>query len=160
MASWLRNILHIALALMLLFNPLSLRLMTLLTAITYGLHPDIYYRQIAAESSFRPFVVSSVGAVGLGQVLPGTSRYVCKFCPKFLLFFPPVNLAISAAYTRYLVNKYSDNTSLMLAAYNWGETRVDRRLRQRLPSIDPNADYRWLFADIPETYTFISRVLD
>jgi len=85
---------------------------------------------------------------------------VCSFCPGALLFVPPVNLCISAAYTRYLANKYYDNHSLVLAAYNWGESRVDRRVKERLDSIDAGLDYRWLFSDIPETYTYISRILD
>ena len=157
---WLRITLHTLLVLVLLLNPLSLRLMALLTAVAYGLPPDVFYRQIIAESSFRPFVRSHRGAIGLGQVQPVTARYVCAVCPAFLLYVPPVNLAISAAYTRYLMNKYDGNTSLSLAAYNWGESNVDRRLKQKLPSIVPAEDYRWLFADVPETYTFISRILD
>ena len=157
---WLKITLHALLLVVLLLNPVSLRLMTLLSAVVYGLQPDVYYRQVAAESSFRPFVVSHMGAVGLGQVTPATSKYVCRYCPAFLLYVPPVNLAVSCAYTKYLSNRYRGNTSLTLAAYNWGETNVNRRLREKIPSIDPTEDYRWLFADIPETYTFISRILD
>lgn len=157
---WLRITLHALLVTILLLNPISLRLMTLLTAVIYDLPPDVYYRQIAAESSFRPFVTSHAGAVGLGQVTPRTLKYVCAYCPTVSLFIPPVNLAVSAAYTKYLSNKYDGNVSLTLAAYNWGESNVDRRLRQKLPSIDVAENYRWLFSDIPETYTFISRILD
>ncbi|GEM_PF-188182 len=155
-----RVLLNTLLLLVLLFNPVTVRLMTLITAVGYGLDTDVFYRQIAAESSFRPFVQSGKGAVGPGQVQPVTAQYVCPRCPRAALWVPPANLAIAAAYTKYLSNKYYGNWSLVLAAYNWGETHVDTRLRDSLQSIEPAQDYRSLFTDIPETSNFLTRILN
>lgn len=40
----------------------------------YGLLPEVFERQIQAESSFNPAAVSSVGALGIAQIMPETAR--------------------------------------------------------------------------------------
>lgn len=40
----------------------------------YGLDPDIFERQIGAESNFNPKARSGAGAVGIAQIMPGTAK--------------------------------------------------------------------------------------
>lgn len=40
----------------------------------YGLDPDIFERQIGAESGFNPNARSPAGATGIAQIMPGTAR--------------------------------------------------------------------------------------
>ena len=74
-----------------------------------------------------------------------------------LLFVPQYNLRISAIYLKYLHKKYNGNWSLTLAAYNWGETNVSRRMRSQ--QIEPKTNYQERFRDIPETYNYIGKIL-
>lgn len=153
----LQFILLILALIILLYNPISLRLMTLGYAIYYKLDPIKFYRMISAESSFRSFAVSHQQAIGLGQVQENTAFYMRTSHKRGLLFVPFYNLKISALYMKYLLGRYNGNWSLALAAYNWGETKVDKRIKGI--SINPQENYVYLFNDIPETRIFITKIL-
>jgi len=153
----LRLILLVLVVVVVIFNPVSVRLLTLGTAIYYNLDPIKFYRLISAESSFRSFAVSRQQAIGLGQVKEGTAGYVNADHKRGWLFFPVYNLKISARYVKYLLGRYNQNWSLTLAAYNWGETNVDKRIKGI--SIGSKTDYSFLFDDIPETRNFIFKIL-
>ena len=43
-------------------------------ATKYGLLPTVFERQIEAESGFNPKDISSAGAQGIAQIMPGTAR--------------------------------------------------------------------------------------
>jgi|SRR5690554_780275 soluble lytic murein transglycosylase-like protein len=146
--------------LILIYNPLSARLMTLVTASIHGIDNDLFYSMIAAESSFRTLAYSRNKAIGLGQVKVSTARYISKNYIHGSLWFPPTNLHISAQYFKYLLKKYRSNASLALAAYNWGESNVDRKLQQEMIIIEPEVNYRYLFFRVPETNSFIKRVIE
>lgn len=152
-----RIILALLLLIILIYNPISVRLMTLSTAVYYGLEPAKFYRLIGTESSYRSFAVSRQHAIGLGQVQETTATYIKSNHKKGLLFFPVYNLKISALYLKYLLGRYNHNWSLALAAYNWGETNVDRRIKNQTVTSDKN--YAYLFDDIPETRQFIRKIL-
>ncbi|MCB5223599.1 MAG: transglycosylase SLT domain-containing protein [Candidatus Cloacimonadaceae bacterium] len=154
----LRSLLILFLALLvLLYNPVSVRLMTLSTAVVYKLDPRIFYNLINTESRFRSFAVSPAQAIGLGQVQEPTARYVHVKYRRGMLYFPPYNLSISARYLNYLRGRFDNNWTLVLAAYNWGENNVEKRMRG-IP-IDPEADYRDRFYDIRETYAYINKIM-
>lgn len=153
----LKLILLVLIIIVLFYNPVSLRLMTLGIAIYYGLDPVKFYRLVGTESSFRSFAVSSKQAIGLGQVKEETAGYINTSHKKGLLFLPFYNLKISALYLKYLLGRYHDNWSLALAAYNWGETKVDKRIKGT--AILTQKNYVALFADIPETRQFITRIM-
>ena len=153
----LRLTLIVLLLLILCYNPVSVRLMTLGVGIYYNLDPVKFYRLVKAESSFRSFAVSEKQAIGLGQVQETTAHYVSYKHKKGLLFVPFYNLRIAALYLRYLLHRYEGNWSLALAAYNWGETKVDKRIGNL--RVLPAKDYSYLFTDIPETQTYIRRIL-
>jgi hypothetical protein len=43
-------------------------------AVKYGLLPDVFERQIEAESNFNPSAGSSAGAQGIAQIMPATAK--------------------------------------------------------------------------------------
>lgn len=145
------------LLLILLYNPVSVRVMTIGVAIWHGIDPVIFYRLIRVESNFRSFAVSPASAIGLGQIRESTAQYIHVKHRRGMLFVPLYNLRLSAMYIKYLHGQFEGNWSLILAAYNWGETNVSRRMRG-IP-IEPNADYRHRFKDIPETYNYINKIM-
>lgn len=143
--------------LILVYNPISLRVMTIGVAVYYGLDPAIFYRLIRSESSFRSFAISPAQAIGLGQLRESTAFYIHKKHKRGLLFVPFYNLKLAAKYVLYLKGRYNGNWSLTLAAYNWGETNVSNRISGM--KIEPDKDYQYRFKDIPETYKYIGKIL-
>ena len=142
---------------LLIYNPISARIMTVGVAITTNVDIKIFYNLIKAESSFRSLAYSSQKAIGLGQMQVNTFNYVFPKQPGVLIWFPPSNLFASAKYLKYLNKKFKGNWTLTLAAYNWGETNVLKRIRKM--NIVSEADYRYKFKDIPETYAFLINIL-
>ncbi len=89
---------------------------------------------IYEESRFRPHATSRVGAMGLMQIQPVTAEAIARRTggTGFRvsdLYEPDVNIRYGAWYLRQLIDKYG-NERLALAAYNAGETAVDRWLRE------------------------------
>jgi soluble lytic murein transglycosylase len=69
---------------------------------------------------------------------------------------PAVNIAYGSYYLRYLLNEYHGNVTLALAAYNGGESNVDRWIA------DEHSQGRSLTVDeipFPETRAYVGRVL-
>lgn len=143
--------------LILIYNPISLRLATIGVAVYYGINPVVFYRLIKTESSFRSFAISDAQAIGLGQIRESTAFYIHKDHKRGYLFLPLYNLKLAAKYLIYLKDRYKGNWSLTLAAYNWGESNVNRRIYGI--QIDKDKDYRSCFQDIPETRSYISKIL-
>ena len=90
-------------------------------ALKYGLDPDLFVRQIQAESAFRPDAVSSAGAIGLGQLMPATAKDLGVDPTD-----PDQNLEGAARYMKQLMSRYNNNPTLALAAYNAGMGNVDK----------------------------------
>ena len=89
---------------------------------------------IYEESRFRPHALSKVGAIGLMQIQPVTAETIARRTggTSFKvddLYRPDVNIRYGSWYLRQLIDKYGDER-LALAAYNAGETTVDRWLRE------------------------------
>lgn len=139
------------------YNPVSVRLMTVGIAVYYKIDPGIFYRLIRTESGFRSFAVSRAQAIGLGQMQEKTAGYIHKDHKRGMLFVPMYNLKLSAKYLHYLLDKYENNWSLVLAAYNWGETNVSRRFAG--VNIEEKKNYREHFRDVPETFQYIGKIL-
>jgi len=88
----------------------------------YKLDPALVKAVIHAESNFNPLAISSKGARGLMQLMPETAaRY-----NEYNLFSPPSNINAGTRHLSYLLERYSHNEILALAAYNAGEDMVDR----------------------------------
>jgi peptidoglycan lytic transglycosylase len=99
-----------------------------------GLDPALIAAVIYQESKFRART-SPAGAEGLMQILPSTARFIARrsggtaFVPSDL-GTPQVNIAYGAYYLRYLLDRYGGNKTLAVAAYNAGETNVNRWIRR------------------------------
>src|SRR5207253_8499184 len=94
------------------------------------LDPALIAAVIYQESKFRPRT-SAAGAKGLMQILPSTAKAIAKrsggtaFVPSDLAT-PQVNISYGTYYLRYLFNRYDGSKALAVAAYNAGETNVNR----------------------------------
>ena len=90
-----------------------------------GIDPGLAFALVQVESSFRARVVSSMGAVGLTQVLPSTAFWVDPALDRRDLFRRATNLRVGFRYLRGLIDRYDGDLRTALLAYNRGPTRVD-----------------------------------
>jgi soluble lytic murein transglycosylase-like protein len=87
----------------------------------YALPAGLLDAVIFAESRYDPLAISSVGAVGLGQLMPGTAREL----GVRNRFDPLENLDGAARYLRNMLDRFG-MVHLALAAYNAGPAAVER----------------------------------
>jgi soluble lytic murein transglycosylase len=126
-----------------------------------GLDPSLIAAVIYEESKFRD-QTSHAGARGLMQITPETAAFIARksggirFVQKDLAT-PQINISYGAFYLRYLLDRYEDNERLAVAAYNAGETNVDRWVRRAggADAFDTTRDIPF-----PETRAYVSDVLD
>ena len=98
------------------------------------LDPALIAAVIYAETRFNART-SPTGAEGLMQIEPMTAEFLARRsgATSFQvsdLGTPAVNIAYGSYYLRYLLDQYGGNEVLALAAYNGGETNVDRWLER------------------------------
>ncbi len=87
---------------------------------------------IYEESRFRD-QTSHAGARGLMQITPETARFIARDSGGTLftqadLATPQINISYGSYYLRYLLRRYDGDVTLAVAAYNAGETNVNRWL--------------------------------
>jgi soluble lytic murein transglycosylase len=121
------------------------------------LDPALIAGVIYAETKFDART-SPAGALGLMQIEPQTAQFLAhrSGATTFTiadLGTPRVNIAYGSYYLRYLIDRYKGNVVLALAAYNAGETNVDRWVASEGGSLSVD--------QIPfgETRAYVSRVL-
>lgn len=124
------------------------------------LDPALIAGVIYAETKFNPRD-SPAGALGLMQIMPQTAEYLARRSGAVSftiadLQTPEVNIAYGSYYLRYLLDRYGGNTLLALAAYNGGESNVDRWLAAARAR-----GHRLTAQDIPfpQTRAYVLRVL-
>lgn len=88
----------------------------------YGLDKNLIYAVILVESSYRSNAVSSKGAQGLMQLMPETAQTYGVTDA----FDPTQNISGGSRYLRDLLDRYNGDRTLALAAYNAGETAVNK----------------------------------
>jgi soluble lytic murein transglycosylase-like protein len=96
---------------------------------------------IKTESDFDPFAVSSKGAQGLMQLMPGTARDMQVRNP----LDPNQNLQGGICYLRKMLDMFDGDMKLALAAYNAGFNTV--------------IECGWRVPNIPETRDYVQKVM-
>lgn len=90
----------------------------------YGLDPDLFTRQIQAESGFKDVVNPESGARGWAQFMPATGAEVAKEMGVDIDRFysnPMIHLKGAAYYLgKKLAPQFNGNIAQATAAYNWG----------------------------------------
>ena len=94
-------------------------------AAEFSLDPAYVASVALAESSFDAEAVSSVGAIGLMQIMPSTGEWIAgKLDEAFdaqRLYEPSVNLRYGCWYLRFLLNRYDGDMRTASTAYHQGQ---------------------------------------
>jgi len=105
-----------------------------------GVSFDLVKAVLEEESAARPCAISFRGAQGLMQLMPATAEQFDVQDP----FDPKQNVEAGAKMLKQLLEKYDNNLTLALSAYNAGSGRVDQE-----GGIPP----------IPETLNYVADIL-
>jgi len=138
-------------------------------------HEDII-RQQAAEENLDPALIAAViyeesrfrdqtsraGARGLMQITPDTADFIARDSGGVAftqadLATPQVNISYGAYYLRYLLDRYDDDPELAAAAYNAGETNVNRWIAKAGGVDDFEPEEHIPF---PETSHYVENVIE
>jgi soluble lytic murein transglycosylase len=124
------------------------------------LDPALIAGVIYAETKFDPRP-SPAGAQGLMQVLPRTAEFLARRSGATTftlsdLATPQVNIAYGSYYLRYLLHEYRGSLVPALAAYNGGETNVNRWTAAQRAEGRPLTVNEIPF---PETRAYVAKVL-
>jgi soluble lytic murein transglycosylase-like protein len=104
------------------FDRAALETMAASIAQRHGVDASLVHAVITIESRYDPFAVSRRGAMGLMQLMPKTAaRFQVENA-----FDPVQNVDGGVRYLKELLDRYSGQVRLALAAYNAGEDAVER----------------------------------
>lgn len=102
------------------------------TASHFGVRPAHVYATMRQESAYDPDARSSVGALGLLQLMPATARRIAMdlaLPPENVdPFDPHTNVRLGIGEMAGLTQRFHGQLPLMIAAYNAGTARVMRWL--------------------------------
>lgn len=100
----------------------------------YGLDPNMLMAMMAQESGGNPNAVSSAGAQGLMQLMPGTARDMGVTNPMN----PQQNINGGAQYISQMLQQFGGNIPQALGAYNWGPGNMQRKGMGQAPQETQN----------------------
>lgn len=127
----------------------------------YELDPGLIYGVIRQESIFMEDAVSSVGAMGLMQLMPATGKQTARalnirYGNSQALLQSEQNIQLGSAYLNNLMARYNGSPVLAAAAYNAGPQRVSRWLPNKG---DMDAILWTELIPFKETRKYVRRVL-
>jgi soluble lytic murein transglycosylase-like protein len=109
----------------------------------FNIDPRLVVALVVIESGFQPRALSRAGAMGLGQLMPGTARSL-----GVNAWDPVQNLYGTIRYLRGNIDRFGwDNAHLALAAYNAGRGAVER-----YEGIPPYAETQWYVTNVSSLY--------
>lgn len=88
------------------------------------------------ESAYQPDARSPVGARGLMQLMPATAKLVTKRARLPASYAgqlndPKINIQLGSYHLAWLIERFNGQRPLAIAAYNAGEHRVDRWIKNK-----------------------------
>jgi soluble lytic murein transglycosylase len=121
---------------------------------------------VRQESMFQIDAVSSAGARGLMQLMPGTAREVAQnvgvdYSPSRLVSDASYNTLLGSTYLETQLERYDGSLALAAAAYNAGPGNANKWIRAYGDPREENVDPVIWVELIPfqETRTYVKRVL-
>lgn len=124
-------------------NPAQIQALVDDASSRHGVAPGLVNAVVMAESAGNPSAISSAGAQGLMQLMPGTAAS----CGVDNPFDPAQNVDCGTRYLQRLLRRYNDNVELAVAAYNAGPGAVDR-----YRGVPPYAETRAYVARVLSAY--------
>ena len=113
-------------------------------SLEHGVDPKLVDSLVRVESAYNPKAVSRKGAMGLMQLMPQTAKRLRVANP----YDPESNIRGGVREFARLIERYSGNLQLALAAYNAGEGAV-----ARYRGIPPYSETRNYVSKIMTLYT-------
>ncbi len=103
------------------------------------LNPLLVTALIRQESRFEPKIRSVAGAVGLMQVMPGTSKWIAEKIKleQYNTDLPKDNILLGTWFLNYTHEQYDNNSLFAIASYNAGPSAVSK-WRDRFDISDPD----------------------
>lgn len=129
------------------------------------LHPYLLWSIMKAETQYKADAISPVGAVGLMQFMPYTSKKVALLLNEDhrtkQMFEPDAAIKYGAMYLKKLSDELGGQYPLVAAAYNGGPHRVKLWMKNFREPDNTNMDYDVFIEHIPfnETRTYVKRVV-
>ncbi len=125
----------------------------------YNLEPEFVASVIYAESKYNKNAVSSVGAIGLMQIMPSTAIEISEKLniDNFKiddLYNPKINIMFGCYYLNYLINMFEDK-KVALCAYNAGLNNVKLWLNNSEYSTDSKTLFKIPFS---ETNNYVNKI--
>ena len=126
----------------------------------YRVPENIVYAVIKVESKFDSSAESSVGALGLMQIMPDTFSWLTndRLGDRFsvgMLYDPETNIKYGVYYLSWLYDKYAD-WDITLAAYNAGPRNVDKWLED--PTVSDLETGKLINIPFKETREYVKKV--